>query len=308
MQCACYFLEMMFQWDDIRIFLAIVRKGSLPEAAKELKMAHSTVFRRYNTFEEKVGVRLFDRTSTGFILTHAGESILDMARDMEDRSEQIARSVAGQDYKLTGNIRVTTTHGLSLTLMEPVFKAFTDKHPDVRLDIQWGEQVRKLSKYESDVIILPSKKPPENAFGRKVGRIVFGYFASEGYLKKYKPPKSVENLTGHQVIGLSEGFAEQPFYDAFMKSVQAAKMTMICDSFLTVREAITYGAGIGLLPLFYGMDYKSLQPLGKLADNTHNDIWILTHRDLKNTVRIRTFMDFAYSEMQKLKNRLEADF
>lgn len=307
MQCICYLIEMMFQWDDIRIFLAIVRQGSLPEAAKELKMAHSTVFRRYNAFEEKIGVRLFDRASTGFILTPAGESILDKARDMEDRSEQIARSIAGQDYKLTGNIRVTTTHGLSLALMEPVFKAFTDKHPDVRLDIQWGEQIRKLTKYESDVIILPSKKPPENAFGRKVGRIVFGYFASEGYLKKHKEPKSVENLTGHQVIGLSEGFAGQPFYDAFMKSVQAAKKIMICDSFLTVREAIASGAGIGLLPFFYGIDYKGLQLLGEPVDNTHNDIWILTHRDLKNTVRIRTFMDFAYAEMQKLKKCLEAD-
>jgi len=298
---------MTFQWDDIRLFLAIVRNGSLPEAAKELKIAHSTVFRRFNSFEEQIGVRLFDRTSTGFILTSAGESILEMAQDMEDRSEQIARSVAGQDYNLTGNIRVTTTHGLSLTLMEPVFKAFTDQHPDVRLDIQWGEQVRKLTKYESDVIILPSKKPPENAFGRKVGRIVFGYFASEGYLKAYKKPKSVENLSGHNVVGLSDSFAGQPFYDTFIKSVQAAKVTMICDSFLTVREAIASDAGIGLLPYFYGISYKTLEPLGEPIDNTHNDVWILTHRDLKNTVRIRTFMDFAYAEMQKLKNCLEAD-
>ena len=73
----------MFQWDDIRIFLAIVRKSSLPEAAKELGISHSTVFRRLNSFEKSIGVRLFDRASTGFILTAAGESILEMARDME---------------------------------------------------------------------------------------------------------------------------------------------------------------------------------------------------------------------------------
>ena len=297
---------MAFQWDDIRIFLAIVRKGSLPEAAKDLKIAHSTVFRRFNAFEEQIGVRLFDRSSTGFVLTPAGESILELAKDMEDRSEQIARSIAGQDYKLTGNIRVTTTHGLSLNLMEPVFKAFTDQHPDVRLDIQWGEQVRKLTKYEADVIILPSKKPPENAFGRKVGRIVFGFFASQSYIRENGKPKSLENLSDQKVIGLSDEFAGQPFYDTFMKSVQAAKVTMICDSFLTVRGAIASGAGIGLLPFFYGIDYKTLQALGDPIPDTYNDVWILTHRDLKNTVRIRTFMDFAYEEMQKLKNCLEA--
>lgn len=299
-------MTMTFQWDDIRIFLALVRNGSMPRASRELNLAHSTVFRRFNAFEKQLGVRLFDRASHGFTLTPAGESILEMAQEMEDRSERISRTISGHDYRLTGTIRVTTTHGLSLSLMSPVFKAFTDQHPDVLLNIQWGEQVRKLTKYESDVIILPSKRPPENAFGRKVGRIVFAYFASEEYLKKKSKPDTIYNLSNHCVIGFSDGFASQPFYDLFMNNVQAAKVTMICDSFLTIREAIASGAGIGLLPFFYGMNYKTLKPLGCPIVDADNDIWILTHRDLKNTVRIRTFMDFAYAEMQRLKDYLEA--
>ena len=292
---------MTFQWDDIRIFLAVVDQGSLPQAAKDLKMAHSTVFRRLNAFEEQIGVRLFDRLSTGFALTQAGESILDMARDMEDRSEQITRAVAGQDYKLTGAIRVTTTHGLSLNLMEPIFKAFVDQHPDVRLDIQWGEQVRKLSKYESDVIILPTKKPPENAFGRKLGQIAFGCFASKNYVTHHNVPRQLTDLSGHDVIGLADGFAGQPFYESFMSAIQAARVTMMCDSFLTLREAIAAGAGIGLLPTIYGEGYKTLQPVGLPLPKTENDVWILTHRDLKNTVRIRTFMDFVYTQSQAME-------
>ncbi|MEM9137267.1 MAG: LysR family transcriptional regulator, partial [Cyanobacteria bacterium P01_F01_bin.42] len=278
---------MTFHWDDIRIFLSVVRNGSLPQAAKDLKMAHSTVFRRLNGFEEQIGVRLFDRASSGFILTEAGEAILDMAQEMEDRSEQIARAIAGRDYALTGTIRVTTTHGLSLKLMEPVFKKFTDQHPSVCLDIQWGEQVLKLNKYETDVIILPSKKPPENAFGRKVGKIILGYFASTAYLEKHGTVRTVDDLSDHHVVGLSDEFMGQPFYTPFINSIQAARVTITCDSFLTVREAIASGAGVGILPYFYGMDYKNLQTIGEPITQGENDVWILTHRDLKNTVRIR---------------------
>ena len=289
----------MFAWDDIRLFLAIERNGSLPEAAKELKLAHSTVFRRFNAFEEKIGTRLFDRTPQGFVLTAAGQSILDMAQDMEDRSEQIARTVGGHDYTLKGKIRVTTTHGLSLTLMQPVFKDFTEKHPEIRLDIQWGSQVRQLSRYEADVIILPSRKPPENAFGRKVGQICFGLFASRAYLKNNKV-FDAQDLSGHKIICLDDSFSGQPFFDSFMQRIQAGQIIMSCSSFLTAREAILSGAGIGLLPLPYTFHHPELEQIGAVFENTSNDVWILTHKDLKNTVRIRTFMDFAYDEIHKV--------
>ena len=292
---------MTYNWDEIRIFLAIVRHGSLPEAAKTLKIAHSTVFRRLNAFEQQIGVRLFDRNASGFTLTAAGESMLDHAHEMESRAEQIARNISGHDYNLTGTIRITTTHGLSLCLMAPVFKAFTDHHPDVCLDIQWGEQVRKLNKYESDVIILPSNKPPEHAYGRKIGRMAFGFFASTAYLQACDLKPTLENLRGHKVIGLSDGFASQPFFDTFTKIIKGAKTTVICDSFLTVREAVAAGAGIGLMPIFYGTGYKTLEPIGKPITNADNEVWILTHRDLKNTVRVRSFMDFAYTQIHPLQ-------
>ena len=76
---------------------------------------------------------------------------------------------------------------------------------------------------------------------------------------------------------------------------------MQCSSFLTAREAIAAGLGVGLLPVFYGRGYQSLVLLEHSIKGADNDLWILTHRDLKNTARIRAFMDFAYEEIQELQ-------
>ncbi|MBK6435800.1 MAG: LysR family transcriptional regulator [Rhodanobacteraceae bacterium] len=65
----------MFDWNDVQVFLAIARGGSLAAAARTLKVNHSTVFRRLNTFEDALGVRLFERMPTGYALTPEGESI-----------------------------------------------------------------------------------------------------------------------------------------------------------------------------------------------------------------------------------------
>lgn len=293
----------MFNWDDLQIFLAIEKAGSLPGAAKTLNLSHSTVFRRINAFEDQLGVRLFDRLPSGFVLTDAGASIFDLAQNMQFRAEEIERNIAGQDFKLSGVLRLTTTHGMSIEFMQPVFKAFLEKYPDVRLDIQWGDQVRHLSRYETDVIILPSKSPPEAAFGRKLGTMAFALFTSADYIARHGPLKDFEDLSGHDVVGLHESFADQPFYKRFQSIVNAANIRSICDSFLTIREAIASGIGIGLLPCYYGHHYKTLSPLCPAIPDMDQDLWILTHRDLKNTVRVRHFMDFACAEIEKLQLR-----
>ncbi|HEY0802376.1 MAG TPA: LysR family transcriptional regulator, partial [Steroidobacteraceae bacterium] len=70
-------------WDDIKIFLAMVRHGTVRASAEVLDMSHSTVARRIVALEKRIGVRLFDRTSSGYQLTDAGKDILTTAENME---------------------------------------------------------------------------------------------------------------------------------------------------------------------------------------------------------------------------------
>src|SRR5690348_6014456 len=103
-----------YEWDDLRYVLAVATAGSLASAARALGVNHTTVLRRVTAFEEHIGVRVFDRLPTGYVLTPAGEELADTARHIGDTINALTRKFAGHDLGLTGELRVTSTD----TLME----------------------------------------------------------------------------------------------------------------------------------------------------------------------------------------------
>src|SRR3546814_9203921 len=102
--------------EDLRVFLAVARAGSLSCAARTLGLNHSTVFRRIAAFEARLGVRLFERLPTGYLLTPAGEELQDGALRIEEEIASLSRKVSGQDLRLSGTVRVTTIDMLALWL------------------------------------------------------------------------------------------------------------------------------------------------------------------------------------------------
>ena len=87
----------MLDWDDLRFFLAIARHGSLTAAARDLRVAQSTVGRRLSSLEASLGVRLLHRTPEGYTLTLAGQDVLNQAERVEVEVLGVERSVGGRD-------------------------------------------------------------------------------------------------------------------------------------------------------------------------------------------------------------------
>ena len=104
-------------WDDLRVFLAVARAGSLSGAARSLGVNHSTVFRRIAGLEETLDVRLFERLPNGYALTPAGEETLGIVECIEDDVATLNRTVTGQDLRLSGTVRITTVDMLALWLL-----------------------------------------------------------------------------------------------------------------------------------------------------------------------------------------------
>src|SRR5690554_6160288 len=118
-------------WDDLRVFLAVARAGSLSGAARTLKVNHSTVFRRIGAFEEAIGVRLFDRLPNGYALTAAGEEMQESAQRVEAEITALDRRVTGQDLRLSGVVRITTVDMLAQGLLPRHLLAFRRAWPGI---------------------------------------------------------------------------------------------------------------------------------------------------------------------------------
>src|SRR5918993_5806376 len=122
-------------WEDLRFVLAVADANSLAAAARALGVNHTTVLRRVNAFEERLGLRLFERLPTGYVLTPGGEELLAAARAMADTVAALERRLQGRDLRLEGELRVATTDTLMASVLPEVLAAFRERHPGILVEV-----------------------------------------------------------------------------------------------------------------------------------------------------------------------------
>src|SRR5918997_5171671 len=155
-------------WEDLRYALAVADASSLAAAARGLGVNHTTVLRRVNGFEERLGLRLFDRLPTGYALTAGGEELLAAARRMAETVTELERKLSGQDLRLEGTLRVTTTDTLMAPLLPPVLARFRALHPGIVVEVATANAFANLTRRDADVAIRPALEPPETLVGRRI--------------------------------------------------------------------------------------------------------------------------------------------
>lgn len=122
-------------WDDARIFLAFAREGSFSAAAKRLGVQHSTISRRIHTLEKELATPLVERSSSGYVLTAAGDDLRESARRMEQELLSFEAASAGQANIAAGELHVTAIANMASTVLMPIFAKFSAANPNINLRI-----------------------------------------------------------------------------------------------------------------------------------------------------------------------------
>jgi len=288
-------------WDNLRFFLAVARKGSIRAASVVLSVNHSTVARRITAFEKKLGVRLFERFPTGYVLTATGEEILKSAQHVEDEIVKLDRQVIGRDAQLTGVLRVTMPSILATHLIMPDISAFTKSYPNIQLELVFSNEVLNLRKREADIAIRLTQNPPDYLVGRKVMEPAKGVYASHEYLKKIDPDKYPDKLgwiAWEDTVMQTQRINESRF--------SSSPIAHYADDLLAQLEAVKAGMGIAMFPCFIVDTVPELVRLEKIsAKGTCGDLWILTHEDLRATARVRVFCDFMLEAFEQHRELME---
>ncbi len=291
-------------WDDFRIFLAVADNGSLSGAARQLRVTHSTVFRRINSMEENLEITLFDRQPSGYRLTLAGEEVLEHARRMEAESELIAEKLSSGDLKLSGTIRVATMEGLAMVLLPPFIKKFRELHPEIRIDMVISSQVFNLSRKEADVAIrMGQSSPPEHLTGRRIGQVSWAVYGSPGYFEEHGRPSSAAELKGHQFVGADSHEAHRAYAKWTRAHVDEDDIVYTSNVVMAQRSAAREGIGLVVLPRYLGETEARLERAFDVGPELDLDMWVLTHPDLHNK-RVEMLMDFITESVQQLQPSL----
>lgn len=274
-------------WDDLRVFLAVARSGTLSGAARILGVNHSTVFRRVGAFEDALGVRLFERVPSGYLLTPAGEEMREAALRVEEEVAAIGRKVRGQDLRLSGSLRITTIDMLALWLLPRHLTRFRTDYPGIELEVSVSNAALNLTKREADVALRIGNSPPETLVGRRVGRLVFAVYGA----REYRLRRPDVELEAHDWIGFdSEHAALARRFAEFLPGVQPAYRV---NSVAAAMGAAMAGMGLAPLPCGIADREEKLERICDLPASFSLDLWLLTHEDLRRTARIRAFLDFV---------------
>lgn len=289
-------------WDEFRLVRAIAEARSLAGAADALGINHSTVFRRLGALEKTIGARLFERSRAGYAPTAAGEKMVELANRIADDIVDLERKITGQDLRPSGDLRVTTNDALLVHLLSEVFVGFRAAYPEINLDIVVGNEPLNLSKRDADIAVRATERPPESLIGRRLAGIRWAIYTSSGQAPK---SFSAPDARRYDWIGLSDGIGGQRPTRWLLEHAGAERIVYRLNTVLGLAEAVAAGGGMALIPCFIGAVMPGLTRVAFPEPEIEAGLWLLTHPDLKNTARVRAFMDYTAAEIGKRRPLIE---
>ena len=292
-------------WDDLRLVKAIAEARGMPGAAAALGLNHSTVFRRLGQIETTLGVTLFERRRNGYGLTPAGEEMTRLAAEVEDRIAAFSRRIEGRAISPAGDLRVATNDTLLIHLLTPLFARFQQACPDIRLDVVIGNPALNLSKRDADVAIRATDRPPDNLVGRRVARIAWALY---GRAADFPDPDALPDLAALKMrpwVSLGEELTGLKVVRFARENIPEARLRYRTNTVLGLAEAVEAGLGVGHIPCFIAETRPALIRLAPPDPAFAADLWILTHPDLRQSPRVRAFMDLMGAELAAARPLLE---
>ncbi len=290
----------MFDWNDLRYFLAVARHGSTIAAGRALRTSQSTVQRRLSELEKRIGRKVVTRTAAGYRLTDFGNELRPYAERIEASIEDFERHVADIGRDVSGVIRVTCPEPIVNRIM-PLIERFHARHPRLRVEFVMSDSYLDLAKGDADVAFR-SGDTDDELVGRKIADSVWAVYASADYIQRHGKPERIEDLTRHPLVCLDDSMSNHRVAKWLKDAAPDAKIAARNNSVLGLMYAVKSGVGIGPLPTAIAEGepglVRVLGPIPELARSWR----LLTSPDLRRTPRIEAFFEFIVGERDALKS------
>ena len=292
----------MFNWNDLKIFLAAYRAGSINRAAGPLQMSVSTVSRRLGALEEALGTPLFARTPDGLSPTPAGREILAAAEEAEQGARRLETALADLQGEPEGLVRLAVAESICEMIILPALPELLERCPKLQIEIVASPHLTDLTRQEADVAVRAARPTRgEELIVKKVRDIGMRFFASPAYLEAHGP---IEDPTAHRWIGRDQAHETLPDHQWLCAHLGSIPLTMRFNNTTSMQQAALQGLGIALLPRFFGTIMPGLREVRwEGVSMPSGALWLVTHRALRRSARVRAVWDFMEELLVPLEGR-----
>lgn len=270
------------QWDDVRYFLALARQGSLSATARLLAIEHSTVARRVSSFEQALGLKLFDRLPRGWTLTPEGQAVFERACLLEMDMQSLQRTALGQSA-LAGRVRITAPPLLLNYFVLPHLDEFHALYPQIELELVGERRDAHLGRGEADIALRMSEPREPDLVARNLGQINYGLYGTQACCAW---PESERKF-----IGFDGSMPELPQKLWLDKHVGMRPYSLRANDMLAMCQAAGQGWGIALLPKFLASKDLRLQLLEAHSPPSLS-VYLAMHADVRRAPRVRSTADY----------------
>jgi molybdate transport repressor ModE-like protein len=279
-------------WEDIRIFIALARHGSLSAAARALSVNHATISRRIASLERRLGEKLVERRPDGYVLTRAGDRALAAANDMETAAAILSRG--GAEDKPKGLVRINATPGLTYSFLVVRAAQLAARHPG--LDIEVATDIRPISleRREADIALRFGRPQDGDLIARHLVTFGYGFYASAEWRRR------IADGATPVFVGFDEANASIPDAIWLAQNFPRVRVAFRTNNQVAQAAAAKADAGIVLLPHFIGRMEKGLGPCSPPCSPgaSHQpalpsrELWLVTRRQDSKYLSIRTVVNF----------------
>ena len=280
-----------FDWNQARAFLATAEEGSLSAAARALGQTQPTLGRQVAALEEDLGVTLFERVGRSLALTQAGLELLDHFRAMGDAAGRISLAASGQSQAIEGHVRVTATNIMATYHLPPVLQRIRETAPGIDIEIIASNDVRDLTRREADIAIRHARPEQPDLIAKRVAETTAHFYASAAYLDRHGRPRTAEALSRMDFIGMENPERMLPRLNRLGLSLTRESFKLTSASGTVLLALVKQGLGVSIFTKDLAVAEPALEQVLPELDPIPVPVWLVTHRELHTSRRIRLVFD-----------------
>ena len=293
----------MDRLDELGIFVRIVEEGSLVRAARKLRRSPPAVTRALVALEDRVGVRLVDRTTRRLAPTAAGRALYDKARTLVADYE--AATAGTPDAPVRGLLRITAPLQFGRRHVAPLVARFLDAHDGVEAELLLNDRNIDLIEEGVDVALRIGALADSGLTVRPVGHVRRLLVASPAYLKRCGMPRAPGDLAGHEaLLAASRGTMDWAFAGARRGAPMHMTGRLRVDDIETRLRAARDGRGIAQLLSYQVAEDLAAGRLVRLLQDWEQPplpVHLVTKGRAHRAPKIDAFLEFAAKRLLALQ-------
>jgi DNA-binding transcriptional LysR family regulator len=286
-----------FDWNHAKAFLITAEEGSLSAAARVLGAAQPTLGRQVTALETELGIVLFQRVGRGLVLTQAGLELLEHVRAMGESANRVSLTALGQSQSIEGTVRISASEVYAAHLLPSIIARLRQEQPGIDIQIVASHTTSDLRRREADIAIRNFRPTEPDLIARKIRDVPARLYATAAYLERIGNPKLPYDLSRADFINITSGDAFMQGLNKMGFDLSKRNFPIMTENYLVMWEYVKQGLGIGILDGHIGDAEPAVQRVLPGMEPLIFPIWLVAHREISTSLRIRTVFDILAEEL-----------